>query len=190
MAKVLGRGLRSGERYEAWHPFERDRGIVRLIKIEGPKAKTDAESQGEQVYKVLIDAQLCRRVRSQLGFKKEKMHATIGRLLSSLDPGQMAAIKSVPIGDLFKIRSKGARIIGDYVDPNRIYKAIELCGRGLVRLEPYSYENEAMPMYEIKIPLSLVQKIRTNVTEGDETLSQTISKVLTFLVNTQGQRIK
>ena len=190
MARVLGGCIRSCDQYEAIHPFECDRGIVRLIKIEMPKVKVFADSQDERVYKVLIDAQLCRQVRSQLGFKKEKIHTTIGRLLNSLDPEQMATIKSVPIGGLFKSRSKGARIIGDYVDPNRIYRAIELCGRGLVRLEPHSFEDEVAPLYEVKIPFGLVQKIRANVTEGGETLSQTISKVLTFLVNTKGQRIK
>ena len=183
MARVLGGSIRSCDQYEAIHPFESDHGIVRLIKIERPKVKVGAGSQDERAYKVLIDASLCRRVRAQF-------HATIHRLVNGLDREQMAILKSVPVGDLFKSRSRGARIIGDYLDPNRLYKAIDLCGAGLVRLEPYSFEDEVAPLYEVKIPFSLVRKIRTHLTEGVETLSQTTSKALIFLLNTKAQGIQ
>lgn len=190
MARVLGGSIRSCDQYEAIHPFESDHGIVRLIKIERPKVKVGAGSQDERAYKVLIDASLCRRVRAQFGFKEERIHATIHRLVNGLDREQMAILKSVPVGDLFKSRSRGARIIGDYLDPNRLYKAIDLCGAGLVRLEPYSFEDEVAPLYEVKIPFSLVRKIRTHLTEGVETLSQTTSKALIFLLNTKAQGIQ
>ena len=190
MARILGRGIRSCDQYEAIHPFENDRGIVRLIKIGKPKVKVDAGAQNERAYKVLIDARLCRQVRSQFGLESEKIHKTIYRLINSLDRERMAILKSVPIGGLFKSRARGARITSDYVDPIRIYRAIDLCGAGLVRLEPHSFKDEVAPLYEVKIPFTLVQQIRTHMTEGGETLGQTISKALTFILNTKAQRIQ
>ena len=181
MAKVFGMGMRVGEKYEARHVYPGDWQIVRLKRID----KVKPEPEIDAPYCVLLDANLCRIVKGKFAKKGHKVQVIIEKLLRSVDEATAKKIQPVAIGNLFKTGSGGAQLVGEHVDPQWVYKAIELCGPSLVRIMPHAQVEPPIEIYRIKLDKDLAIQILNTCAQGNETMQQTVSKVLNYLINIQ-----
>lgn len=182
MARVFGPRISRGAKYMTIHPFPADVRIVRLVEIDTLNEADDPND----TFKVRISAAICRKIRSRFAYRKEKLNATIARVLASFKEEDAFALFSENTTTLTTRRPIGgiASIKGLHVNPDTVFKAVELQGRGLFRLDAVGEipQGANCQTYQIKIPADLAKSIREQFQAKEEALSQTIEKVLSSIL--------